>query len=168
MTTPRPNNATTRRDLLWLCIAMAAAAVISIHFELSETLLAWTRPWERYQLDELPGMLLFLALGLAWTLAAVGVFLRDITQVTPFVTTAILFASAVFYSTDRIRATPLAWEILRFNPLLQIIDIARHVLLWQDAMPWSRLGYVYAAGLAALLFGNFCFGVLRRSFAEVI
>ena len=66
MTTPRPNNATTRRDLLWLCAAMAAAAVISIHFELSETLLAWTRPWERYQLDELPGMLLFLALGLAW------------------------------------------------------------------------------------------------------
>ena len=66
MTNPRPNNAAARGDLLWLCLAMAAAAVISIHFELSETLLAWTRPWERYQLDELPGMLLFLALGLAW------------------------------------------------------------------------------------------------------
>ncbi len=112
--------------------------------------------------------LLMLALGLAWTLASLGVFLRDITQITPFVTTAILFASAIFYAPERIRAVPLAWEILRFNPLLQVVDIARHVLLWHDPMPWARLGYVYALGAAVLLAGGFCFGALRRSFAEVI
>jgi signal transduction histidine kinase len=66
MTFTRAPNAVARRDLAWLCVAMIIAAAVSIHFELSETLLAWTRPWERYQLDELPGMLLFLALGLAW------------------------------------------------------------------------------------------------------
>ena len=66
MTSNRAPNTVARRDLTWLCMAMTAAAVVSIHFELSETLLAWTRPWEQYQLDELPGMLLFLALGLAW------------------------------------------------------------------------------------------------------
>ena len=66
MNPARAPNAVARRDLVWLCVAMIAAAVVSIHFELSETLLAWLRPWERYQLDELPGMLLFLALALAW------------------------------------------------------------------------------------------------------
>mgnify|MGYP003351771570 CR=1 FL=1 len=66
MTASRVPDNVARRDLAWLCAAMVAAALISIHLELSETLLAWTRPFEQYQLDELPGMLLFLALGLAW------------------------------------------------------------------------------------------------------
>jgi two-component system sensor histidine kinase UhpB len=55
-----------RRDFAWLVVAMIAVALLSIHFELSERLLAWTRPWERYQLDELPGILLCLAVALAW------------------------------------------------------------------------------------------------------
>ncbi len=66
MTDGSTTSTVARRDLAWLCVAMIAAAFVSVHFELSETLLAWTRPWERYQLDELPGMLLFLALALAW------------------------------------------------------------------------------------------------------
>jgi glucose-6-phosphate-specific signal transduction histidine kinase len=41
-------------------------ALLSIRLELSEHLLAWTRPHERYQVDELPGVLLFIACGLAW------------------------------------------------------------------------------------------------------
>jgi lipopolysaccharide transport system permease protein len=112
--------------------------------------------------------LLLLALGLAWTLSAFGVFFRDITQVMPFITTAILFASAIFYPPAKIQAHPAAWEFLRFNPILQIVDLARHVVLWHEPMAWTRLGYVYALAITALLAGNLCFGVLRRSFAEVI
>jgi signal transduction histidine kinase len=41
-------------------------ALLSVRLELSEHLLAWTRPHERYQVDELPGVLLFIACGLAW------------------------------------------------------------------------------------------------------
>jgi signal transduction histidine kinase len=43
-----------------------AFAALCIAVELNEMLVAWTRPLERYQLDELPGVLLFVALGLAW------------------------------------------------------------------------------------------------------
>ena len=45
---------------------------------------------------------IMLALGLAWGLSALGVFWRDISQVTQFSVTALMFASAVFYSTGRI------------------------------------------------------------------
>lgn len=55
-----------RRDFGWIVAAAISVIFVSIHFELSETLLAWTRPWERYQLDELPVILLFVALALAW------------------------------------------------------------------------------------------------------
>ena len=59
-------HSTARRDLGLVAVATAIAVFISIHVELSETVLAWTRPWERYQLDELPGVLLFVAVALAW------------------------------------------------------------------------------------------------------
>lgn len=128
--------------------------------------LSWSVLW----LPVLVLPLLMLALGIAWTLAAIGVFLRDIGQATAFVTTALMFASAVPYSTTRIVESPwpVLWQILRFNPILQIIDLARHVLLWHESMSWLKLGYVYAFSFAALLAGHLCFSLFRRSFAEVI
>src|SRR6185503_353458 len=58
--------AASRRDLLLVGAATLLFFTASVAFELSEKVLAWTRPWERYQLDEIPGTLMFLALGLAW------------------------------------------------------------------------------------------------------
>lgn len=114
--------------------------------------------------------LLMIALGIAWALSAVGVFLRDIGQATPFISTAVMFASAVPYSPTKIMHSPwpILWEILRFNPILQLIDLSRHVLLWHEPMSWVKLGYVYGVALAVLLFGHLCFSLFRRSFAEVI
>ncbi len=55
-----------RRDLVLLTGGAVIFALLSVRLELSEHLFAWTRPHERYQLDELPGVLLFIACGLAW------------------------------------------------------------------------------------------------------
>jgi signal transduction histidine kinase len=66
MTSGFATGTAARRDFAWLVLAMVAVALASIHFEVSEMLLSWSRPWERYQLDELPGILLCLAIGLAW------------------------------------------------------------------------------------------------------
>jgi glucose-6-phosphate-specific signal transduction histidine kinase len=56
----------SRRDLAGVLLGTAIFFVLSATFELSEKVLALTRPWERYQLDELPGVLLFLAVALSW------------------------------------------------------------------------------------------------------
>ncbi len=56
----------SRRDLLLVGGGAVLFWVLSVVLELNERVLAWTRPWEQYQLDELPGVLLFLALALAW------------------------------------------------------------------------------------------------------
>ena len=55
-----------QRDLLVIALSTLAVAAASIHFELSEAVLAWAHRWERYQIDEFPGVLLFLAAALAW------------------------------------------------------------------------------------------------------
>jgi lipopolysaccharide transport system permease protein len=109
--------------------------------------------------------LVLLSLGVGWALAAVGVFLRDIGQVTAFVATALLFASAVMYPPAKI---PAGFEWLRFNPLLQIVDLARRTVLWHEPMAWERLAYVYAVGALAFAVGAVLFSLLRKSFAEVV
>jgi two-component system, NarL family, sensor histidine kinase UhpB len=54
------------RDLAAVALATAAAAVLCAQLNVSEVLRRWTAPWERIQLDELPAVLLVLALGLVW------------------------------------------------------------------------------------------------------
>ena len=56
----------SRRDLLGVLVGTVIFFGFSAAFELSEKVLALTRPWEHYQLDELPGVLLFLAVALSW------------------------------------------------------------------------------------------------------
>lgn len=56
----------SRRDLMGVLAGTVIFFGLSAAFELSEKVLALTRPWERYQLDELPGVLLFLTAALSW------------------------------------------------------------------------------------------------------
>ena len=58
--------AASRRDLVLAGVVTGLFVATSVALELSERVLAWTQPWERYQLDELPGALLFLAVALSW------------------------------------------------------------------------------------------------------
>lgn len=53
-------------DTLLVVLATASAAIACVELDVSEALRRWTAPWERFQLDELPAVLLVLALGLAW------------------------------------------------------------------------------------------------------
>jgi two-component system sensor histidine kinase UhpB len=55
-----------RRDILSIAAVAVIAAFICAKFNLSEALLKWTRPFERLQLDELPAVLLVVAVCLIW------------------------------------------------------------------------------------------------------
>lgn len=110
--------------------------------------------------------LLMLSAGLAWLFAALGVFFRDLAQAMPFIAQVVLYSSAVFYPTSRI--PPTIWAILKWNPFLQTVVLAREVVLWGMPVNLVRLGYTYAAGLAILLLGRWVFQKLRPAFADVI
>ena len=110
--------------------------------------------------------LILLALGFAWSLAAFGVFLRDIAQILQFLSAALLWASAIFYSAAKI--PPAAWAFLRFNPLLIAIEMARDAVLWHRPFPLIHLTYLYGVGIVACLLGYFLFRRLRPAFADVL
>jgi two-component system sensor histidine kinase UhpB len=54
------------QDAFLVALATAVMAALCVEFDFSEALRRWTAPWERFQLDELPAVLLVLAAGLAW------------------------------------------------------------------------------------------------------
>lgn len=110
--------------------------------------------------------LALLTLGLAWAVSAIGVFFRDIGQVTAFASMALMFCSAVFYPISSIPA--YAWAILRFNPLLLAINIIRDVVIWHLSPNYLHIAYVAFSGIVAGLAGRWCFRRLAPAFADVL
>jgi two-component system, NarL family, sensor histidine kinase UhpB len=55
-----------RRDIALIVAIAIAAFYLSAKYNLSEALLEWTRPLERLQVDEIPGVLLVVAICLVW------------------------------------------------------------------------------------------------------
>ena len=112
--------------------------------------------------------LLMLCAGLAWLFAALGVFFRDLAQAMPFIAQVLLYSSAVFYPISRISAHPHAWAIMKWNPFLETVVLAREVVLWGMPVNLRVLGYTYVAGLAVMVLGRWVFNRLRPAFADVI
>ncbi|HTB80559.1 MAG TPA: ABC transporter permease [Opitutaceae bacterium] len=119
----------------------------------------------------LPAVLLpqlLLTAGLCWFLAALGVFFRDINQVIQFASQIMLWASAIFYPISRFRGSPVVWNLLKWNPLLQTVQLARDALLWHQPVNLTHLTYTYAAGLATFIAGGWFFRKMQPAFADVI
>jgi two-component system sensor histidine kinase UhpB len=55
-----------RRDAVVVIAATLLAAIVCARFDVGEAVTRWTRPYERLQLDELPLILLVMAMGLIW------------------------------------------------------------------------------------------------------
>lgn len=110
--------------------------------------------------------LILFGLGAAWFFSALGVFLRDISQVMQFLTVALMFSSAVFYSAQKIPAA--AWVYLRFNPVLLAIELARDASLWQQPLNYHHLAFLYVFGLAACYVGHAAFRRMKPAFADVL
>lgn len=109
---------------------------------------------------------LMLGLGIAWLFSALGVFFRDLAQVTQSVTMALMFSSAVFYPVSAIPGP--AWEILKFNPLIHAIELSRNAALWNLPVSLSSLAFLYGSGFVACFAGYAVFRRLRPAFADVL
>jgi lipopolysaccharide transport system permease protein len=110
--------------------------------------------------------IILLALGLAWFISSLGVFFRDIGQATTVLVQVLMYASAVVYPATVLKG--VAWSILRFNPLLHAVELARDALLWQHGLNPKALAYLYACGIAACWLGHLVFRKVKPAFADVL
>ncbi|MEW6120736.1 MAG: ABC transporter permease [Pseudomonadota bacterium] len=96
------------------------------------------------------GMLAYipLLLGVAWLFAGLGVFMKDLGQVTGIIGHALLFLTPVFYSVDM--APAMLQDVLRWNPLTYIVEQYRAALYFGIMPdPYAWLGYSLLASLFA-------------------
>ncbi|MDB5957149.1 ABC transporter permease [Ramlibacter sp.] len=110
--------------------------------------------------------LVVLATGLAWLLASLGVFLRDVGQTISIVTMVLMFLSPVFYPVTAV--PPRFRVVIEANPLTFIIEQSRAVLVWGHAPDWAGLARYMAGALLVAWLGFAWFQKTRKGFADVL
>lgn len=110
--------------------------------------------------------LAFSALGFSWLIAALGVYLRDIGQVTSIFTTILLFLSCVFYPVSSLPKEFQQWMAL--NPLAYIIEESRNTLIFGNVINFGQWSIWTAISLLIAWLGFVLFQRLRGGFSDVI
>lgn len=110
--------------------------------------------------------LILLCLGLGWFLASLGVYIRDIGQSIGFIVQLLFFMSPIFYP---VSAVPERFQIiLQLNPLTTILEGFRHILLWQNPLPWQPWAVCTALTFILALLGFTWFMKTKSGFADVM
>ena len=110
--------------------------------------------------------LLLLIMGLSWMLAALGVYLRDISQLTGTATNVLMFLSPIFYP---LSALPEQYRpLLMLNPLGPTIEQTRAVLFRGDLPNLIVLATCFAVFTLVAWLGFMSFQKTRIGFADVL
>jgi lipopolysaccharide transport system permease protein len=105
-------------------------------------------------------------LGASWMLASLGVYVRDISQVTGVLVTMSMFLSPLFYS---ITALPEPYRLfIHLNPMTFIIEQARGVMILGEGVHWPGWGLYFLISLIVAWTGFFWFTKTKKGFADVI
>ncbi len=141
---------------------MVSAVVLAAGLWLSQGTLpatAWLFPLTVFPL--LP-----LLLGMNWFLAALGVYVRDVSQLSGLLAMILMYLSPIFYPVE---ALPEAFRpFIYMNPLTCIIEAARGVMIFGTYPSLSALGlYTLLSTLFAWL-GYWWFTHTRKGFADIL
>lgn len=142
--------------------SLVSLAVLLCIFFLTKGFLHWTILFVPLVL--LP--LVVFTLGMAWLLASLGVFLRDVGQTISIITMVLLFLSPVFYPLTAVPEEYRPWILC--NPLTFIIEQTREVLVWGNSPDWIGLSIYWLVSIAIACLGYFWFQRTRKGFADVL
>lgn len=126
-------------------------------------------PWTAFLLPIWLVPLFLLTQGLAWLVASLGVYFRDMKQLIPVLLQILFFMSPIFWRLDPIMARhPELAKYLTLNPLTVIIEESRQ-LVFNGAIPnWCLWGSATAVGAVVFALGLAWFSKTKKGFADVI
>ncbi len=154
--------------LPWVALGSALfhAAVSLVVLLLAQLVLDHHLPWTAvlFPLVLLP--LILITMGLAWFLSALGVFVRDIAQVTSMVTMILFYLSPVIYPASALPPRYQPW--IQANPLTFVIEEGRKTLIYGMVPDLAGWCVAVAIGLVVAWAGFAWFQKSRRGFADVL
>jgi lipopolysaccharide transport system permease protein len=135
---------------------------------LAAGLLAWRHalPWTIVLLPVLLVLQYLFTQGLAWLLASLGVFLRDVGHMIGLTLTAWMFLTPIMYPAS---AVPEAFRwVLWANPMATLVESYRAILLEGQLPNWAMLGGFAVAAAATFAIGYAWFMRTKHAFADVL
>lgn len=110
--------------------------------------------------------LLFFIIGISWWLAALGVYLRDVSQFVGIFVTVLMFLSPIFYPAAALPQALRPYLVL--NPLTTVVEQVRDVMFWGKPPDWKILTITLLISLIVAWLGFAWFQKTRKGFADVI
>ena len=108
----------------------------------------------------------FVALGVSYFVASLGVFFRDMQYIVGVFLQVLFFLTPIFYP---ITAIPEKYRwILEGNPMSFIIEYCRNVLIFGKMPVWENYGIALLLSILALQLGFFWFHKTKKGFADVL
>lgn len=154
---------------------LPVAALLAALFHMAVALLAWAvlamfvlhgLPLTALLLPLVLAPLLLGTLGVMWALASLGVYARDIGQLTGIASTVLLFLSPIFYP---LAAVPEPYRaLMAANPLSVLVEAGRDVLIFGHAPGWLALGLCWIGSAVLAWLGWWWFQKTRTGFADVV
>ena len=115
-------------------------------------------------------MIALLGLGIGMTVSAMTTKYRDLTVLVGFATTLLMYTSAVPYPLSEARNKLPGWiaDIVAYNPLTQIMEGFRYMLLNTGSFSW--LGFVYTLSICVIIFiiGLIIFNRTEKTFIDTV
>jgi lipopolysaccharide transport system permease protein len=105
-------------------------------------------------------------LGVGWLLAALGVAVRDVAQVTGMLGHALLFLTPIFYSVEAVPRE--VGRILLANPLTFIVEQLRRVLYFGEAPSLPGLALYFLMGTLFAALALAFFRRMRPRFGDLV
>jgi lipopolysaccharide transport system permease protein len=163
------------RKVIFPLDALAWVAVGSALFHAAVAVLAWIAfhlalrglpPATILWLPLVFAAFLPVALAACWLLAALGVYVRDVSQAVSIALQALLFLSPVFFDLRTVPAAVRPWMLA--NPLTFVVEQARRVMLDGKAPDFAGLALYAGAACVACWLAFAVFQRLRPGFADVV
>jgi ABC-type polysaccharide/polyol phosphate export permease len=106
------------------------------------------------------------AVGLAWIVSSLNVFLRDTAQMLGVLLTFWFWVTPIFFEEEKFPAR--IHFLLAANPLTYVVRAYRAVLLHSTMPSLGDLAIAAAFGAAAFIAGGLFFRYMKRGFADVL
>lgn len=107
-----------------------------------------------------------LLVGVSWLLSSLGVYVRDITYVAGFLSTALMFLSPIFYPAS---AVPEAFGfVMDLNPLTYYVNSFRGLAIYGVLPPIRDTLQALAVAVVFCVLGGWVFNRLKKGFADVL
>jgi lipopolysaccharide transport system permease protein len=112
------------------------------------------------------GQFCVLLVGVSWLLSSLGVYVRDITYIAGFLSTALMFLSPIFYPAD---AVPEAFGfVMNINPLTYYVNSFRGLAIYGVLPPLDETLQALAVAIGFFVLGGWVFNRLKKGFADVL